>query len=249
MKALNATLLAISLWSAGAQAQEAAWSYSGSNGPQNWHTLTGAYSQCRSGHFQSPINIEGTEAAVMHRLEPQYEVTPVDLKNDRLAITMAYSPDNLLEVGRKFFGLDQMVFHAPGEHTIAGETFPMSIQFKHTAADGSIAMIETLVREGKENQAIKEYLPHLPLEADQRNRRSDVLVNARDLMPADKSYYRYAGSLTTPPCTEGVAWYIFKHPIEMSTEQIAILKGVIGGDNARPLQARGNRMILDARGQ
>jgi carbonic anhydrase len=249
VKALYATLVAISLLSTGAQAQDATWSYSGPNGPQNWYSLSGAYSQCRTGQFQSPINIEGTEPAVMHHLDPQYDVAPIDLKNEGLGVAMTYSKGSQLHVGKKIFSLNRLTFHTPAEHTIVGISFPLSIQFLHTATDGSTAMVVSLVTEGNENQAIKEYLPYLPLEIGQRNRRSDILVNARDLMPADKSYYRYAGSLTTPPCTEGVSWYVLKHSIQMSKEQIAMLKGVIGADNARPLQPRGNRMILDARGQ
>lgn len=231
------------------QAQETNWSYSGSNGPSNWHTLGGENAVCRSGQFQSPINIEGTEPAVMRRLETNYNVTPIDLTNNRLSVMMRYDAGSTLQVGRKTFILNGAVFHTPAEHTVAGETFPMSIQFMHTALDGSRAMIVTLIEEGAENKAITEFLPHLPLEPDQRNRRADVLVNARDLMPANKDYYRYTGSLTTPPCSEGVSWYILKQPITFSAEQISLIKGVIGGENARPLQQRGNRIILDARGQ
>lgn len=249
MKQLYVSLILATTLSLAAQSQQANWSYSGSNGPNNWHTLSGVNAVCRTGQFQSPLNIEGTEPAVMQRLETNYQVTPIDLMNNRLSVTMRYDAGSMLQVGRKSFALNGAVFHTPAEHTVAGETFPMSIQFMHEAEDGARAIVVSLIKEGAENNAIKEFLPHLPLEAEQRNRRTDVFVNARDLMPSDKSYYRYMGSLTTPPCSEGVSWYVLKNPIEFSVEQIALIKGVIGGSNARPLQRRGNRIILDARGQ
>ena len=232
-----------------AQAQETNWSYSGTNGPQAWHSLGAANTTCRTGQFQSPINIEGTEPAVMRRLETNYTVTPIDLTNNRLSISMRYDAGSFLRIGTKSYALDGAVFHTPAEHTVADKTFPMSIQFMHTAADGTHAIVVSLIEEGPENKAITEFMPHLPLEPDQRNRRADVLVNARDLMPSSKNYYRYTGSLTTPPCSESVNWYILKDSVSFSAAQISLIKGVIGGDNARPLQQRGNRIILDARGQ
>ena len=119
----------------------------------------------------------------------------------------------------------------------------------HRAATGERGIVVALFKEGRENRALSELMPHLPIEPDQRSRVENVLINARDFMPDDKSYYRYAGSLTMPPCTEGVSWYVLKESIEASAEQIDLLRGVLGGDNARPLQSRGNRLILDARGE
>jgi len=246
--ALIAGLLSTTLASASTSTQDN-WSYSGNNGPANWHQLSPANSQCRSGKSQSPINIEGTDPAIMHRLITDYGVAPLSLKNKRIRVEMDYVPGNLLKVGAKVFVLKTLDFHTPAEHQIAGKTYPMSIQFKHRAADGSWAIIETLVKEGRENLAAQEMWDHLPLEPNQNVKRAKVLINARDLMPTDKSYYRYMGSLTTPPCSEGVSWYILKRPIELSKSQIELIRGIVGGDTARPLQARNNRMILDARPQ
>lgn len=232
-----------------AKAQQANWSYSGANGPSAWHTLSNGYAQCSTGKFQSPINIEGTEPAVMHRLRSNYLVAPVNMVNTRLGIAADYPAGSELKVGPKTFALNGFMFKSPAEHTVAGEAFPLSLQFIHRAQDGSRAIVVSLVKEGRENLAMSELTPHLPLEPDQRNRRPEVLFNARDLMPNDSGYYRYSGSLTMPPCSEGISWYVLKDPIEMSKEQINLIKGVIGGTNARPLQNRGNRIIMDARGQ
>lgn len=225
------------------------WSYSGASGPENWHTLSDANARCAAGQFQSPIDIEGTEPAIMNRLQPDYKVSAINFANNRVMVGMDYEAGSYLRIGKKAMSLNGFMFRTPAEHTIAGETFPMSIQFMHRAGDGGRAVLVALVKEGEENRALGELLPHLPLEPDQRNRDANVLINARDLMPDDKSYFRYMGSLTTPPCLEGVSWYIYKQPIEASAEQINLIKGVVGGNNARPLQLRGNRIILDARGQ
>jgi len=245
---LIAGISAVALSGVSASAQNS-WSYSGNSGPANWHQLSPGYSQCRTGKSQSPINIEGTDPAVMHRLITDYKVSPIDLKNRPTGVVMAYAPGSLLRVGGRLFTLKSFDFHTPAEHHIAGESFPMSIQFKHQAADGSWAIVETLVKEGRENIAAQELWGNLPLESGQAVKQAKVLVNARDLMPTDKAYYRYMGSLTMPPCSEGVSWYILKRPIELSKAQIELIRGIVGGDTARPLQPRNNRMILDARPQ
>lgn len=225
------------------------WSYTGANGPANWHTLSGGNALCAAGQFQSPINIDATEPAIMHRLRPDYSVSAINLAHNRLMVSMDYEQGNFLRVGKKMLTLGSLTFRAPAEHTVAGQTYPMSIQFMHRANNGSRAVVVTLVKEGRPNRALAEFIANMPLEPDQRNRNASILVNARDLMPANKSYFRYMGSLTTPPCSEGVSWYIIKQPIEASKEQINLVKSVVGASNARPLQNRGSRLILDTRGE
>ncbi|MFC3050351.1 carbonic anhydrase [Kordiimonas pumila] len=225
------------------------WSYSGSNGPANWHDLSPANGLCLYGKQQSPIDIEGTDPAIMHRLETDYQVTPVHLSNNRVSIMQDYDKGSYLLVGAKRFELQQFHFHTPAEHTVMGEQYPMAIHFVHKAVDGSLAVIAVFVKEGKANIAAQELYENIPLESDQIIHKDKVLINARDLMPNDKSYYRYMGSLTTPPCTEDVNWYVLKTPVEFSGEQINLMRGLLGGNTARPTQNRNNRIILDARPQ
>lgn len=225
------------------------WSYTGDNGPPNWHRLSPANSVCRTGRSQSPIAIDGTDPAIMHQLVTDYKVSPLNLANNKQTLSMRYAEGSRLLIGAKRFNLVGFSFHTPGEHTVAGERFPASIQFHHQSFDGRMAIVETLVREGDTNLAVQEIWDNMPLEAGQSNKTNKVLINARDLMPTDKSYFRYMGSLTTPPCSEGVHWYVLKNPIELSRAQLDLLKGVTGGENARPIQNRNNRMILDARPQ
>lgn len=239
---------ALAMMASSAAAQDN-WSYQGANGPESWHTLSDANTMCAVGQMQSPINIEGTEPARMNRLRPDYTVSALNLAHLRLMVAMDYENGSYLRVGKKVMALNGFVFRTPAEHTIDGERHPMSIQFLHRASNGDRAIVVAMVKEGRENRALSELMPHMPLEPDQRNRQEGVLINARDLMPDNKDYYRYVGSLTMPPCGEGVNWYIYKQPIEASAEQINLIKGVVGAENARPLQRRGSRLILDARGQ
>ncbi len=215
------------------------WSYSGSNGPDNWSGT------CSSGEMQSPINIEGTDPAVMYRLETNYLVTPLKMVNNRHTISVGYEPGSELAIGNKVYQLEEFHFHTPAEHTVMGKSFPMAIHFKHSASDGSLAVIAVLVQEGDTNIAATELWPYLPLEPDQSANLPTVKFNARDLMPTDKSYYRYIGSLTNPPCTEGINWYVLRTPLSFSKEQIETISGIIGTSN-RPTQPRNNRIILDA---
>ena len=246
--ALHIGLLSTVLTLGGVSAQDN-WSYAGGNGPKTWHQLSPANTLCRTGQRQSPINIEGTDPVIMHRLVTDYNVAPIDMKNNKHSVSMAYTGGSFLRVGAKTFTLKNLSFHTPAEHTISGKRYPLSIQFMHTGPGGTRAVIETLVEEGKENLAAREFLGNIPLESGQNAKRNKILVNARDLMPTDKSYYRYMGSLTTPPCSEGVHWYVLKKPIQLSKTQIALVKGVVSGENARPIQPRNNRIILDARAQ
>lgn len=235
------SLLAASALAAAVSAQDN-WSYSGANGPDSWGTLS---SVCANGSMQSPIVIEGTEAVYMNRLETPYSVAPVDMVNNRHTVKFNYAPGSMMKVGSKAFELANFHFHTPAEHKVLTTSYPLEIHFDHKAADGTLARVAVLVKEGRPNPAAEELWPHLPLEPDQTSRRSDIMINARDFMPADHSYYRYMGSETTPPCSEGVNWYVMKEPVEFSSQQIAVLRGIMG-ENARPLQPRNNRMILDA---
>ncbi|WP_262692145.1 carbonic anhydrase [Kordiimonas aestuarii] len=218
------------------------WSYSGTNGPGNWGATS---SVCANGSMQSPIVIEGTEPVYLNRLETNYLVSPLVMHNERRTVRFDYAPGSKMKIGTKEFELKNFHFHTPAEHRVLTTSYPMEIHFDHTAADGSLARIAVFVKEGAANIAADELWPNLPIEPDQSSRRAEIKFNARDLMPNERTFYRYMGSETTPPCTEGVNWYVFKAPIEFSSQQIAVIRGIMG-ENARPLQPRNNRMILDA---
>ncbi len=246
MKKHTAAVVFAGLLSATSVTADDDWGYSTNNGPSTWGNLNPAYAACSTGIMQSPINIEGTDPAVMHRLKTNYTVSPLDLKNGNHTVTMKYEPGSMLEVGQKSFMLKDFIFHTPSEHTVAGKRYPMEIQFRHESITGAQAIVSVLVTEGQMNKAASEIWQYLPIEKGQSSKPGKIYSNARDLMPNDASYYRYMGSLTTPPCNEGVNWYVMKSPVEFSAEQIAVMRSIIGGDTSRPVQSRNNRIILDA---
>ncbi|UTW55239.1 carbonic anhydrase [Kordiimonas sp. SCSIO 12610] len=221
-----------------------AWSYEGNTGPDNWGNLSPDYKLCSAGQYQSPINIEGTDPAILHDLQLNYNVHPVDLRHHGKHIVQNYSNQSVLNVGASAYELKTLTFKSPAEHTIAGNRYPLEIQLTHQNKNGEVAILSIFGATGSENLALNEIIANLPLEAGQTSKNDKVVFNARDLTPHNKAYYRYNGSLTTPPCTEGVNWYILKTPIEASPQQINMLNA-LSGNNARPVNTRNHRIILD----
>lgn len=223
------------------------WSYEGATGPQNWGKIPGNMT-CANGSMQSPIDLEGAEAALVSSLVLDYQVTALSVFNTGQGLTFAYEKGSALHVGTQKIPLLGFVIHTPAEHMIKGKSFAAEIQFLHQSGDGKKAIVSVLVNEGKALRAADELIGRLPLDPGQNSLSSDILINGRDLAPSSNSgYYRYMGSLTTPPCVEGVSWYILKEPITMSADQIKAFQAVIGVNN-RPVQPRGNRILIDGEG-
>jgi carbonic anhydrase len=233
----------IALYTIPANAQDS-WSYSGDTGPVNWGQLSQDYSTCSNGSQQSPIDIEGTDPAILHDLKLHYNVNTIDLRHRGNRIVQSYQADSLLSVGNKKFELKNITFRTPAEHTVSGNSYPIEIQFAHQDKDGRTAILSVLGTIGSENKALSEILANLPLEAGQASKNDNILINVRDLTPHNTAYYRYNGSLTQPPCSEGVSWYLMKTPVEVSSGQVNVLNA-LAGNNARPTQPRNNRIILD----
>ncbi|WND03916.1 carbonic anhydrase family protein [Temperatibacter marinus] len=210
--------------------------------PQSWGGT------CKTGKSQSPIDINGTEAAHTYALQLHYNVTALDLVNTGSGLQQTYQAGSMMKVGMKSYELKHINFHTPSEHTIMGKKFPAALHFVHTDQSGNVAIIGAMVETGTENAAAKELLASLPANKGDSRKNARTQINARDLMPHNKSYYRYMGSLTTPPCSEGVNWYLLKTPIQMSAGQLQALEGVMKM-NARPVQSRNYRLIVDTNSQ
>jgi carbonic anhydrase len=119
----------------------------------------------------------------------------------------------------------------------------MEVHLVHKSADGALAVVGVMVEEGNENLALSEFWSLMPRQAGETKQDKRTLINARDLLPHDTGYYRYMGSLTTPPCSEGVHWHVMAEPVTASAEQIRQIASVIGA-NARPVQPTGQRLVL-----
>jgi carbonic anhydrase len=213
-------------------------------GPDSWGGV------CKTGHAQSPTDITKTEKMPSLSLAPlefHYQPADLDMVNDcnHYLIKVRFPDNYWLKASRKPYRLSQIVFHEPGEHAVNGKRPPMSLQLVHLAPEATILIIEVPIVVGKENPAIKTLWEHIPEPGKERVTQG-LKVNAMDLLPADRGYYSYRGSLTSPICNEGVTWYVLKNPIEMSEAQIAEYQKHYH-NTARPLQPLGQRPVTQSK--
>ncbi len=222
-------------------AESLKWSYSGAEGPNNWGNLSPEFATCKLGNKQSPINLENGSKANLPKIEFTYDHTPFQIVNNGHTIKINYKPGSRITIRNKEYELLQFHFHAPSEHTLNGKSYPMEVHLVHQSAYGEYAVLGIFIEEEKENEFINVLWSNIPPSGEE-NTVSGVEVNASALPPQNKSYYRYDGSFTTPPCTEGVSWNVFKTPIEAFKEQIANFTSFYNG-NARPVQPLNERNL------
>lgn len=223
------------------------WGYSGAGGPAHWGDLKATFKACSAGRHQSPINLEATEAAHVAPLKMHYKVSLIDMVNNGHTIQANYGKGSYITLGNERYDLLQFHFHTPSEHRVAGRSFPMEIHFVHRNKRGQLAVVGVLVAAGDYNLAAREIWDRLPARAHTKSANTRALMNARDLLPGDTRYFRYSGSLTTPPCSENVKWLVLQSPVRFSEGQIGKLHSIIGM-NARPAQARNSRYLLQSIG-
>ena len=234
-------ILAISNTNNFSIAESLEWGYSGAKGPSNWGDISPEFATCKLGKNQSPINLESGSEANLPNIQLTYDSSPFNIVNNGHTIRINYKPGSRMTIGGKEYELVQFHFHAPSEHTLNGKSYPMEVHLVHKNADGEYAVLGVFIEEGKENEFINVLWSNIPSSGEE-NTFSEVELNANALLPQDQSYYNYAGSFTTPPCTEGVSWNVFATPIEASTEQIANFTSFYNG-NARPVQPLNNRKL------
>ena len=219
------------------------WSYNGDGGPGNWSKLDAAYEMCAKGVNQSPVNLTGFIEADLAPITFHYTGLATEVVNNGHTIQANYTSGSTIEVAGKIFELKQFHFHSPSENTINGTSFPLEGHFVHVAEDGSLAVISVLYKLGEENEALARLWRQMPKEVGKKAAMASQ-VRAQDLMPEDRDYYRYNGSLTTPPCTEGVLWLVMKQPLTVSREQVVEFMHVMHHYNNRPVQPLHARPVL-----
>ncbi|SNZ02178.1 carbonic anhydrase [Persephonella hydrogeniphila] len=219
------------------------WSYHGATGPEHWGDLKDEYIMCKIGKNQSPVDISRIAEADLEDIKFHYSPGATSLLNNGHTIKVSYEPGSYIVVDGIRFELKQFHFHAPSEHTVKGKSYPFEAHFVHADKDGNLAVIGVLFKEGKENPVIKKLWENLPSHTGEKVKLAHK-INAYDLLPKRKKYYRYSGSLTTPPCSEGVRWLVMTTEMEMSKEQIEKFRKLMGGDTNRPVQPVNARMIL-----
>ena len=227
----------------GEETCNAKFSYAdGPLGPAHWPEL------CSTGKMQAPIDIQHAAKLPIDDLKFNYKPADLDILNDcnRYRILLKFPDNYWLTVGKKPYFLTELHFREPGENAVNGKRPRMSIQLVHFSAEGMFLVVEVPIVAGKENPVIKTLWEHIP-EEGKESKVAGIKINPMDLLPADRSFYRFPGSLTTPICNEVVTWYVMKNPIELSEAQIAEYARHYH-DTARPLQPLNGRPVSERQG-
>ncbi len=217
------------------------WDYStGHGGPENWGKLSAEFATCSTGQAQSPIDI--TKASGERSgIETLYQPTVVDVVNNGHTIQLNYAPGSKLQSAGQDYQLLQLHFHSSSEHTVQGKSYPLEMHLVHKAADGTLAVVGVMFEPGAANGELAKIWNHMPVKAGEVVILTDM-VDAGKLLPENRDFVGYDGSLTTPPCSEGVKWHVLTTPLSLSPEQIAQFRAVIQ-DNNRPIQPLNGRKL------
>jgi carbonic anhydrase len=221
-----------------------AWGYEGVVGPAAWGGLRPDFHLCGNGQRQSPIDIRGGLAVELDAVRFDYKPTPFGVIDNGHTVQVNLSPGNAIEVGGRRYELVQFHFHRPSEERIDGRQFEMSLHLVHKDAAGKLAVVAVLLGQGPAHPAVQMVWNNLPLERHEEARARSP-IDPGHLLPADKSYYTYMGSLTTPPCSEGVLWVVMRTPVTLAAEQLELFARIYPM-NARPVQPVAGRRIMQS---
>jgi len=218
------------------------WGYEGEAGPEHWGDLSPEFAACKTGEEQSPVDITGAAKADLPAIGFDYHDASLAIINNGHAIQVNYGKGSSITIGDRKYELLQFHFHAPSENVVNGKPYDMEAHLVHKDAEGNLAVVAVFMKKGEKNGFIQTLWDNAPGEVGHEKLASGVTVNAGGLLPGDKSYYSFPGSLTTPPCTEGVSWSVLKTPVEISGEQLAAFNSFYKM-NARPPQPLNMRAI------
>jgi carbonic anhydrase len=179
-------------------------------------------------------------------IEFDYKDSPLHIIDNGHTVMINYAAGSSIRVGDKRYELKQFHFHRPSEEMIKGRKYAMTLHLVHAAEDGSTAVVAVLLQQGGDNPLIDELWEDVPKEKEKEALLDSVQINATRLLPADRGYYTFTGSLTTPPCTENVTWYVLKHPITVSPEEIREFSKLYRHD-ARPTQPVYDRVVRESK--
>jgi carbonic anhydrase len=221
------------------------WAYEGENGPGHWSELSPDYALCAKGRRQSPIAFSESIAVDLEPIRFFYEPAPFRVVDAGRHLQVTVYGGNIQVLG-KDYRLSHVRFHKPSEFVIFGRGFDMEAQLFHRSEEGQQAIVSVLLERGVENKAIQTVLNHLPLEKGGEVAPPGQTINLDLLLPANRGYYTFMGSLTTPPCTEDVLWMVVKRPQQMSPGQMAIFQRLYPY-NARPVQPAFGRIVKESR--
>jgi carbonic anhydrase len=227
-----------------AGAGTAHWGYSGHEGPENWGSLAPEYALCAKGKNQSPVNLTGMVEAELPPISFSYAPSPLDEIDNGHTIKDSFSQGSSITVDGHTYNLLQVHWHTPSENQIKGKSFPMEAHLVHADKDGNLAVISVMYTRGTENHGIAAIWDKMPTKTGATVKDDTVMINPMDILPANRDYYRFNGSLTTPPCTQGVLWMVMKESVQASEAQIAKFHDTFHHDTNRPVQPINARLVL-----
>lgn len=241
------------------------WGYDGDHGPFHWGRLGPEFSLCEKGMAQSPIDLLRAHKTILDDIQFSYKDAPFHVVNNGHTLqeveplsetvksryprhgqtVLHFDKDSTIVFDEDLYLLEQFHFHVPSEHTIDQRHFPMELHLVHHNERHEVAVVAVFIEEGKHNPVFETFLEHAPSKVGEVSDDHNRTINPMNLLPERKSYYRYSGSFTTPPCSEGVIWAVMHDPIEVSAEQIERFRKLVGHDNARPTQPLHKRFVLE----
>ena len=239
------TALAVSMGAAASFASEdkAHWAYSGEAGPEHWGDLSAEYATCATGRMQSPIDLAKADAAGEISYEVDYKPVPLTILNNGHTIQFNTGGVGTLSEKDVEYKLLQIHFHAPSEHVVDGKHAPLEAHFVHRSDEGALAVLGVMFVEGAENPALATLIAHMPASVSEPETIEGVTIDPAALLPEDMDIYRYMGSLTTPPCSEGVNWHVLSKHVTASKSQIEMLATQLH-KNFRPAQPLNERLLV-----
>ncbi len=220
------------------------WGYSGHEGPSHWGELSPEFELCGSGKNQSPIDLKGMVESDLEPIIFNYKPIPLEVVNNGHTIKVAYENDSTIKVDGQTFTLLQFHFHSPSENLIEGKSFPMEAHLVHADDKGNLAVVAVMFDKGVGSSLINTVWAHMPFKVGKVVSQSKIPVDVNEMLPENRDYYRFNGSLTTPPCTEGVRWYVMKEALQTSQKQLDVFHTVMQDDNNRPVQPAYARPVL-----
>lgn len=219
------------------------WSYADTTGPEHWGELQPDFKVCQLGLEQTPIDLASGIKGEPGTVALDYRPLPLRIVNNGHTIQVNTDPGCACAIGGIKYDLVQFHFHHPSEHLLAGKPFDLECHFVHKAANGALAVVGVFIKPGARNADLASVFDVMPAKEGQEVRAPGA-VNPAALLPKEGGFFRYMGSLTTPPCSEGLTWTVYKEPIEASQEQIRQFASLFA-NNARPVQRRNRRFLIE----
>jgi len=217
------------------------WDYKGKAGTAHWGELAQDFSACKLGKAQSPIDIRHEKAGAPAPIGFGYTASTGDIVNTGHTVQVNLAQGGAAHLASGDYKLVQVHFHTPSEEKIHGKRYPLVAHLVHRNDAGELAVVAVLFRQGKENATLKPVFTGLPAHAGDQHP-VDGTFDAGALLPTQHAYYAYMGSLTTPPCSEGVHWQVMTQPVEISKAQLSAFRKLYPM-NARPVQPLNGRVV------